>query len=114
MWGLWITRPARPCGRRLAYCAECGALERHRALISEFAATIADGRGRRALEIGPVSATCFKGYLEQRGWDAVSIDRWRTGNPHDPRGVSVRRPRGDLTDLSIFADGGSTSSSPST
>jgi SAM-dependent methyltransferase len=91
-------------GRRLAYCTECGALERHRALISQFAATLENGDGRRALEVGPVSATCFKGYLEARGWDAVSIDRWRTGNPHDPRDVRFVDVEIDVTDMWRFSD----------
>jgi SAM-dependent methyltransferase len=92
-------------GRRLAHCAECGALERHRALVSEFAAGLRDGRGRRALEIGPVSEVCFKGYLAARGWDAVSIDRWRLGNPHDPRNVRFVDLELDATDMGVIEDG---------
>jgi SAM-dependent methyltransferase len=92
-------------GRRLAYCETCGALERHRALVAEFAPTFAGGTGRRALEVGPVSPTCFKGYLEARGWDTVSIDRWRTGNPHDPRNVRFVDLELDVTDMWRLADG---------
>ena len=51
-----------------------------------------------------MSATCFKGYLSVRGWDAVSIDRSRTGNPHDPRNVRFVDLELDATDMWRFVN----------
>jgi SAM-dependent methyltransferase len=91
-------------GRRFAHCASCGALERHRALVAGFARELSDGRGRRALEVGPVSPTCFKGYLTSRGWTHVSMDKWSTGNPHDRRDVRFVDFELDLVDMHPFTD----------
>jgi len=91
--------------RRRAHCASCGSLERHRALATQFRAFLEHGHGRRSLEIGPVSRMCFKGYLERHGWKVVSIDKWRRGNPYDPRDVRFVDLELDLVDMSRFADG---------
>ncbi len=48
---------------------------------------------------------CFKGYLERHGWKVVSIDKWRRGNPYDPRDVRFVDLELDLVDMSRFADG---------
>lgn len=89
-------------GREGALCAGCGALERHRALARSCAGLLE--RGGRCLEAGPANPRIFGGYLAERGWEYTSVDRWRTGNPHDPRTVSFVDQELDLRDLSPFAD----------
>lgn len=90
-------------GRAAALCPGCGSLERHRALARACAELL--GRGGRCLEAGPASPRVFGGFLAARGWDYTSVDRWRTGNPHDPRAVPFVDHEVDLRDLSLFADG---------
>ncbi|HXS46600.1 MAG TPA: N,N-dimethylformamidase beta subunit family domain-containing protein [Solirubrobacterales bacterium] len=90
-------------GRRGAACASCGALERHRAVARECAPLLA--RGGRCLEAGPANRRVYGEFLRERGWQYRSVDRWRTGNPHDPRAVDFVDQEADLNDLSIFADG---------
>ena len=91
-------------GRPAALCPGCGSLERHRALARSCEGLLAAADGRRCLEAGPATPRVFGEFLEERGWDYESVDRWRTGNPRDPRAVSFVDQEADLTDLSIFAD----------
>jgi SAM-dependent methyltransferase len=91
--------------REAALCPGCGSLERHRALARSCAALFADGGGRCCLEAGPANPRVFGAHLEKLAWRYRSIDRWRTGNPHDPRAASFVDEETDLRDLSIFADG---------
>jgi hypothetical protein len=91
-------------GRPAALCPGCGSLERHRALARSCEDLFAAAAGR-CLEAGPATRRVFGGFLEERGWDYESLDRWRTGNPRDPRAVSFVDHEADLTDLSRFADG---------
>ena len=50
----------------------------------ELAPNLLEGGGR-CLEAGPANPRIFGGFLRERGWEYASVDRWRTGNPHDPR-----------------------------
>jgi hypothetical protein len=90
-------------GREDAVCGGCGALERHRGLARECASLLA--AGGRCLEAGPANRRVYGEYLRERGWSYRSLDRWRTGNPNDPRAVGFVDQETDLTDLSVFADG---------
>jgi len=90
-------------GRPAALCDGCHALERQRALVREVGWMLTDGAGHRCLEAGPLSARVFGGFLREQGWHYVSIDRWRTGNPADPRAVGFIDYEADLADLSPFA-----------
>jgi SAM-dependent methyltransferase len=90
-------------GREGALCLGCGALERHRALARECASLLAGGG--RCLEAGPANRRVYGEFLRERGWEYRSLDRWRTGNPHDPREVGFVDEEVDLTDLSAFGDG---------
>jgi len=92
-------------GRPAALCPGCGSLERHRALARSCEGLLAAAGGGRCLEAGPATPRVFGEFLEERGWDYESVDRWRTGNPRDPRAVSFVDREADLTDLSVFADG---------
>jgi SAM-dependent methyltransferase len=91
-------------GRPAARCARCGALERHRKLARSQAALLARGAGRQALEIGPLSPWVFGRHLRERGWRYTGADRWRRGNPADPRDTGFIDLETDLCDLSAFAD----------
>jgi SAM-dependent methyltransferase len=91
-------------GRPAARCVSCDSLERHRALAARFAAELADGDERRALEVGPASPLVFGGYLRSLGWQYTSIDQSRRGNPHDPRAIAFIDAEVDVRDLSTFAD----------
>ncbi len=92
-------------GRTEALCAGCGAFERHRALMRTFAPLLDVGGGRTLVEVGPVNARVLAGTLRTHGWRVTTIDRHRTGNPHDPRDVSFVDLEADLTDLHMFVDG---------
>ncbi len=52
-----------------------------------------------------MSPTCFKQYLRARGWQHVSVDKWRTGNPHDHRDVGFVDIEVDIADMRLFAAG---------
>jgi SAM-dependent methyltransferase len=87
----------RPSGR----CSGCGSLERHRALVFSFGSFLSAGSGRRCLEAGPLNPDVFGRFLRERGWDYVSVDRWRGGNPNDPRNVGFVDIEADLTSLPL-------------
>jgi SAM-dependent methyltransferase len=89
----------RPQGR----CIGCGALERQRMLASSQADVIADGAGRRAVEVGPLNRRVFGEFLRDRGWSYTSIDQSRRGNANDPRAVDFIDLEADLRDLSPLA-----------
>jgi hypothetical protein len=89
-------------GREGALCEGCGALERHRALVRECGGVLAGGGS--CLEAGPANRRVYGEFLRERGWDYRSLDRWRTGNPRDPRAVGFVDHEVDLADLSIFGD----------
>lgn len=89
----------RPEGR----CADCGALERQRLLAGSQAHILADGAGRRAVEVGPLNRRVFGEFLREGGWSYTSIDQSRTGNRNDPRAVDFIDLEVDLRDLSPFA-----------
>jgi SAM-dependent methyltransferase len=91
-------------GRTGAVCADCGALERHRALVQVCADMLASGSGRRCLEIGPTSREVYGDFLRRRGWDYVGVDKWRTGNPNDPRAVGFIDHEVDVAELAPFDD----------
>ena len=95
----------QPQGERpAARCQECGALERHRALVRGNQRLLARGRDRVALEIGPLNPRVFGGYLRERGWRYVSSDQSRRGNPSDPRAVGFIDFEADVGDLAPIAD----------
>lgn len=90
-------------GRTAALCGGCGALERHRALVRACDPLLTGGGS--CLEAGPANRRVYGEFLRERGWTYRSLDRWRTGNPNDPRAVGFVDDEADLTDLSIFGDG---------
>ncbi len=92
-------------GRPAARCTGCGSLERHRKLARSQAHLLAHGGGRNALEIGPLNQQVFGRHLRERGWGYTGADRWRRGNPADPRDTSFIDLEADLCDLSALADG---------
>jgi SAM-dependent methyltransferase len=92
-------------GRPMAVCSSCGALERHRALVRTQESFLEQTQGGTCLEAGPATDYVFGGYLRERGWEYQSLDRWRTGNPHDPRSVGFVDRETDLCDLSMFPNG---------
>ena len=91
-------------GRADARCEQCGALERQRTLAREFAPLLEHGRHRRALEVGPLSARVFGEYLRERGWDYISVDSSRQGNPADPRRADFVDLKLDLRALTLIDD----------
>ncbi len=90
-------------GRPGARCVTCGALERHRALVTAAAERLlSPPRRGKVLEAGPLSRWVYGRYLAEAGWRYTSIDRWRGGNPRDPREVGFVDHELDLTDLRRF------------
>jgi SAM-dependent methyltransferase len=85
-------------------CERCGALERQRALVRACPGSVAAAAGTRCLEIGPMSPMVFGGFLRERGWAYTSVDKWRTGNPNDPRAVGFIDDEMDVADLAGFAN----------
>jgi SAM-dependent methyltransferase len=79
-------------------------MERHRALAQACEALLASGEGRRCLEIGPASPVVYGEFLRRRGWDYVAVDKWRTGNPVDPRAVGFIDQEADVADLAPIPD----------
>jgi SAM-dependent methyltransferase len=92
-------------GRPGAVCADCGALERHRALVRTQAALLSSGRGRTALEVGPLNPRVFGDFLRRHGWIVVCVDQSRRGHANDPRAVDFIDFEADMRDLSRFATG---------
>ena len=80
-------------------------MERHRTLATRFAHQLADGCRRSALDVAPYSKLIFGDYLAGLGWEVTRIDKWRRGNPRDPRNVSFVDAEVDLTDMGRFDDG---------
>jgi SAM-dependent methyltransferase len=95
---------AEHAGRPRALCANCGALERHRALARSQARVLEHGEGDKALEIGPLNERVFGEFLSERGWEYTSVDQSRRGNVRDPRAVGFIDFEADARDLSAFAD----------
>jgi SAM-dependent methyltransferase len=91
--------------RANAVCVGCGSLERHRALATVADEKLRDGTGKRCLEAGPLNPKVYGDYLRDRDWTYTSIDRWRSGNPRDPRAVGFIDEEVDLSDLTRFDDG---------
>jgi SAM-dependent methyltransferase len=90
--------------RPQALCVTCGALERHRALARSQVLLLANGHGRRVLEIGPLNPRVFGDFLRERGWGYTSVDQSRRGNERDPRAVGFIDFEADARDLSAFPD----------
>ena len=92
-------------GRPGALCTGCHALERHRELVRTASDILSPGEGRVCLEIAPASPELFGGFLRRLGWAYLSGDKWRTGNPHDPRSAGFVDFEVDVADMSMFEDG---------
>lgn len=90
--------------RVLARCAQCGSLERHRALVQLIERLPQTQTAGRCLEIAPLNPEVYGVWLKRRGWKYVCTDKWRTGNPNDPRAVGFIDYEADLTDLFMFED----------
>jgi len=59
-------------------------------------------RRAKALEAGPLNRWVYGRFLTEAGWRYTSLDRWRGGNPRDPREVGFVDHEADLTDLRQF------------
>lgn len=92
-------------GRADAVCTRCGSLERHRALVSVFESLPESAAPGRCLEVAPLSPEVYGGYLRRRGWRYTCTDKWKTGNPQDPRAVGFIDFEADLVHMPMFADG---------
>ena len=92
-------------GRADAVCTQCGSLERHRALVSVFESLPESAAPGRCLEVAPLSPEVYGGYLRRRGWRYTCTDKWKTGNPQDPRAVGFIDFEADLVHMPMFADG---------
>jgi SAM-dependent methyltransferase len=80
-------------------------MERQRALVRARPDLAARGAGRRVLEVGPLNREVFGDFFRRRGWEYVGTDKWRGGNPVDPRDVAFADLEVDLADMSVFRDG---------
>jgi len=87
------TRPA-------AACARCGALERQRALVIEFGDALVRSGGGCCMEVAPLNAWVFGGFLRERGWRYEGVDKRLIRERSDPGGFDdfIDRDR-DLADL---------------
>jgi SAM-dependent methyltransferase len=90
--------------RPTARCASCQSLERQRALVDAVGSLLEHGAEKACLEAGPLNPHVYGRYLRDRGWKYVSVDRWRTGHPNDPRSVGFIDHEADLTALPFAED----------
>ncbi len=90
--------------RAQARCAQCGSLERHRALVQLIERLPQTQTPGRCLEVAPLNPEVYGGWLKRREWTYISTDKWRTGNPNDPRAVGFIDYEADLTNLFMFDD----------
>jgi len=86
--------------RPAAACARCGALERQRALVMELGDALVLCGGGRCLEVAPLNAWVFGGYLRERGWRYEGVDKRSLREHSDPGGFDdfIDHDR-DLADL---------------
>lgn len=92
-------------GRPAAHCLQCGSLERHRTLVKVFASLPESALPGHCLEVAPLNPFVYGGYLRQRGWRYTCTDKWKNGNPDDPRAVGFIDYEADLVDLFMFRNG---------
>lgn len=90
--------------RPTARCLDCGSLERHRALVRLLSSLPRFHAAGRCLEVAPLNREVYGGFLRRHGWRYVCTDKWRTGNPHDPRAVGFIDFEADLTAMSMIDD----------
>lgn len=73
--------------RQYRACVGCGAMERHRALWRHLKDSVT--RAQKVVEVSPLNARVYREFLEQRyQCSFIGIDKWKRGNPHDPRDVA--------------------------
>lgn len=63
---------------------------------------LAPPRRGKVLEAGPLNRWVYGRFLTEAGWRYTSLDRWRRGNPRDPREVGFVDHEADLADLRRF------------
>ncbi len=89
-------------GRERRSCISCDAMERHRYMFGILSRIVP---GKRVLDVAPLSPLIWKECLLSVGASlCVSVDRWRGGNPLDPRDVSFADVFCDVTDLATEFD----------
>ena len=83
-------------------CTKCEALERHRALWNRIAQSMLSP-GSKVLEVAPLSTYIFGGVLKEiyPGIEYTSTDKYKNGNPNDPRAVTFCDKYCDLTELCV-------------
>lgn len=93
--------------RPAAACARCGALERQRALAIDLGDALVVSGGGRCLEVAPLNAWVFGGFLRERGWRYESLDKRSLRERSDPGGFDdfIDHDR-DLADLAGLPTGG--------
>lgn len=92
-------------GRPAAVCKGCGAMERHRCLAGVFQTLPEFQRRGRCLDIAPLNPKVYGAYLKRLGWSHLGVDKWRKGNPSDPREVGFIDREVDVVDMNIFPTG---------
>jgi len=92
-------------GRPAALCIKCGSLERHRTVAKIFESLPESKFQGHCLDVAPLNRNVYGEYLRQKGWRYTCVDKWKTGNPNDPRAVGFIDYESDLVDLFMFRDG---------
>ncbi len=92
-------------GRPTAVCKGCGAMERHRCLAAVFQSLPEAMSPGNCLEIAPLNPKVYGAFLKQRGWKCLGVDKWRKGNPADPREVGFIDQQVDVVNMKVFRDG---------
>ncbi len=93
--------------RPAAACARCGALERQRALVVELGGALVRSGCGRCLEVAPLNAWVFGGFLREQGWGYEAVDKRLLREHSDPGGFDdfIDHDR-DLADLHGLATAG--------
>ncbi len=74
-------------GRPFKWCSKCEAMERHRYMARKLK-KVENWPSRKFLDIAPLNHVIWKGFLRNLNCGKhICIDKWRTGNPSDPRDV---------------------------
>jgi SAM-dependent methyltransferase len=80
-------------------------MERHRTLAALFLTLPESRRPGACLDVAPLNPAVYGRWLRRQGWAYVGVDKWRKGNPSDPREVSFIDFEADVVDMRIFRDG---------
>lgn len=85
--------------RKKVRCPICNSLERQRALWFLLNRDNMIRPNMKVLEIAPLNNKIYRKYFEEAGCEYICVDKWKHGNPLDPRDTSWIDYEMDVCDL---------------